>query len=77
MLSLYINNNEGSYKKVNQRGNEVNVQLQPPILLDKNKNYRLLILYIVNQISHLQIINSFINTIIYGTQKHFQREYMV
>ena len=37
MLSLYINNNEGSYKKVNQQGNEVNVMLQPPILLEKTK----------------------------------------
>ena len=44
MLSLYINNNEGSYKKVNQQGNEVNVQLQPPILLDKNKKYQLRVL---------------------------------
>ena len=44
MLSLYINNNKQSYKKVNQQGNEVNMQLQPPIPLDKNKNYQLKVL---------------------------------
>ena len=44
MLSLYIDNNEGSYKKVNPSGNEVNIALQPPIILKKDKKYQLRVL---------------------------------
>ena len=44
MISLYINNTPSSSKTINSKANSVNVQLQPPILLDPKKQYQLRVL---------------------------------
>lgn len=44
MLSLFINNNQASQKSINSTGNQIIVTLNPPILLDENKEYQMRLL---------------------------------
>ena len=40
MFSLYINNDSNQYKQVNTTANRINLQLQPPIILDTKHNQK-------------------------------------
>ena len=44
MLSLFINNNQSNQKIINPTGNQVTVNLNPPIILDDNKDYQIRLL---------------------------------